>query len=577
MANVQFRSLLPIAHLTIQRACLAWIICCPLWNASAFAQTSGKWAVDPKTQWSDEVRVWNSDPQHDLEFSWSGEVNTAKEADGPGTLTWSDPHAGWVSTFVGEMKNGKRSGQGKWFHKSGAKYEGEWRDNLKDGYGRYFFPNGDYYEGNFRADKMAGTGRYGSTDGLIYEGGFDEDERHGLGALIFPDRHRYESTWDYGRDTRAVTTLAANEAAQRGSTVSVSADTSKYSSGPKGVVEDIEQDLLYRSTVQEGVVRFEPDWPFWSHWSKGGPINFSDEFGFDNGGVHPAYLQVRIFNDEKEKLSIAKAEVFVEESHPDLEPILQLTDSTLTGGVSAHFENFGWGTARDCEIRFKIIAPAGKPVFDSYRFTARLGSIEHKADFDLGPALKELGLDTGFLKASGKRNEEATGKSSDESEAPAAPVYDQQNVTRALAEFAKTADRAYDGKIKTAYALIVGEIAFTWRDHLQNEQHKTVRFTLSKCLYFFSPETGGPANSSGTYKILLRTAGENYYKPIDYKGVIKPGANDRFEISVAALQSSFHTFRIRLETTGGRELLSPPCSLHLLVPSGGFVWPKKRN
>jgi hypothetical protein len=570
MNNLQFQSFTPIAHLTIHRVCLAWIVCCSFWNASAFAQTSGKWAVNPKTEWSDEVRVWDSALQLGLEFSWSGKVNPEKEADGPGTLVWTDPRTQQaVSTYIGAMKNGKRSGQGKWFHNSGAKYEGEWRDNLKDGEGRYFFSNGDYYEGNFRADRMAGTGRYVSTDGVIYEGGFDADERHGQGALIFPDKHRYESTWDHGRDTRAVPggNQEIDKAALRGSTVSVSTDASKFSSGPKGVLEGSDQEdyLLYRSTVKEGVVRFEPDWAQWSDWSKGGPINFSDETGFVPGGIHPAYLQVRIFSREKEALSIAKAEVFVEESHLDLLPILELT-SAAWYGVTAKFENVGWGPALDCEVRFNIIAPDEKPVFDSYRFVARIGLIEHQADFDLRPALKELGLDTEFL--------EPKKKGSDKNEAQVAPVYDEQNVTRALAEFAKTANRNYSG-IESAYALVVGEIAFAWRDYLQNEQHKTVRFTFSKCLYS-RLESGGPGPSSGTYKILLRTAGENYYKPIDYKRVIKPGANDRFEISVAALKSSYHTFRIRLETTGGRELLSPPCSLHLLVPSG-FVWPKKSD
>jgi hypothetical protein len=561
-----------MANFRIYRACLMWIVCCAWWNVSAFGQTSGKWAVNPKTEWSDEVRVWDSAPKPGLEFSWSGQVNARKEADGPGTLQWTDG-VHQVSTYIGEMKNGKRSGQGKWFYRSGAKYEGEWRDDLRDGHGHYFFSNGDYYEGNFRADKMSGAGRYVSTDGVIYEGGFEEDERHGQGTLIFPDKHRYESTWDHGIDTHAATGRgqAINKAVQRGSTVAVSADTSKFSSGPKGVVDFGTQEnyLLYRSTVEDGVVRFEPDWPFLSDWSKGGPINYQGELSsITDIGVHPAYLQVRIFNDEKQALSVAKAEVFVEESYTDLEPILDLTDSTFTGGVTAHFENIGWSPALDCEIRFNIIAPKAKPLFDSYRFDERLGSIEHEADFDLGPALKELGLDTEFLKPKKQSGEE--------SEPQTTPVYNEENVTRALAEFAGTADRNEQGQISTAYALIMGEIAFRWRDHLQNEQHKIVRFTIRKCLYWFNPEFGAAGPSSGTYEVLLRTEGENYYKPIDYKGVIKPGANDRFAISVAAPKSSYHSFRIRLETTAGRELLSPPCSLHLVVPSG-FVWEKTRR
>ena len=60
------------------------------------------------------------------------------------------------STYVGEWKDDKKNGQGKYIYGKGNgegdKYEGEWKDDKKNGQGTYFFPDGGKLVGEFRKD-----------------------------------------------------------------------------------------------------------------------------------------------------------------------------------------------------------------------------------------------------------------------------------------------------------------------------------------------------------------------------------------------------------------------------------------
>ena len=50
-----------------------------------------------------------------------------------------------------------------------------------------------------------------------------------------------------------------------------------------------------------------------------------------------------------------------------------------------------------------------------------------------------------------------------------------------------------------------------------------------------------------------------------------PGANDRFTLKVASEGLTYQNFRIRLTTADGREIISPRCRMHFLVPRK-FSW-----
>ena len=69
------------------------------------------------------------------------------------------------------------------------------------------------------------------------------------------------------------------------------------------------------------------------------------------------FLDIRVFNPAREKLAIRRAEAVVDESFPDLEPILLVQDGNhpWTGGVTCEIVNFGAGRVGDCEFAFNIL------------------------------------------------------------------------------------------------------------------------------------------------------------------------------------------------------------------------------
>ena len=56
--------------------------------------------------------------------------------------------------YIGEWKDGKREGYGKFFYSNGNIYEGYWKNNKKEGYGIFTFQDRTQYIGNFKEDIM---------------------------------------------------------------------------------------------------------------------------------------------------------------------------------------------------------------------------------------------------------------------------------------------------------------------------------------------------------------------------------------------------------------------------------------
>jgi hypothetical protein len=122
--------------------------------------------------------------------------------------------------YEGELKNGKRTGNGVCHYVDGRKYEGNYRDDKMDGNGVLIFLNGETYQGDFKDDLFDGTGiityssgtsrgefkngkRHGYfvrnyNDGSKYVGEFKNDVKHG--KVIFTDSsgNQFEEYWNFG-------------------------------------------------------------------------------------------------------------------------------------------------------------------------------------------------------------------------------------------------------------------------------------------------------------------------------------------------------------------------------------------
>ena len=62
-----------------------------------------------------------------------------------GKVTYSNDE-----NYVGEWKDGRRTGQATHLSPDGKKYEGEWKDDKKHSLGTETYPNGSKYVGKFK-------------------------------------------------------------------------------------------------------------------------------------------------------------------------------------------------------------------------------------------------------------------------------------------------------------------------------------------------------------------------------------------------------------------------------------------
>ena len=85
------------------------------------------------------------------------------------------------------------------YYDNGDKYVGEWKDGKRHGQGKYTFGNGrwkgDKYVGQFLDDKFHGQGTYTFADGRKYIGQWKDSEKQGRGTFTFPNGDKYVGEW----------------------------------------------------------------------------------------------------------------------------------------------------------------------------------------------------------------------------------------------------------------------------------------------------------------------------------------------------------------------------------------------
>jgi len=97
--------------------------------------------------------------------------------------------------YKGDMKDGKKHGQGTLDYVNGGKYVGEWQDDMRHGQGVNRWPNGDRYEGNWKNNRKHGFGTFYYADGGTYSGEWIDDMRNGQGLNKWSNGEQYDGAW----------------------------------------------------------------------------------------------------------------------------------------------------------------------------------------------------------------------------------------------------------------------------------------------------------------------------------------------------------------------------------------------
>ena len=96
---------------------------------------------------------------------------------------------------LGEWKNNKAEGKGKFLHVDGDTFEGEWSNDKANGWGVYLHKNGAKYEGYWKDDLQHGKGVETWTDGSKYDGYYKDGKKHGKGKYSWTDGSSYNGDW----------------------------------------------------------------------------------------------------------------------------------------------------------------------------------------------------------------------------------------------------------------------------------------------------------------------------------------------------------------------------------------------
>ena len=79
--------------------------------------------------------------------------------------------------YLGDWKDGERSGYGKYVFTNGQKYEGQWDKGVRNGYGTLTLKNGYTASGEWKDDKMNGEFEIRTKDNKLEERAIYKDNR----------------------------------------------------------------------------------------------------------------------------------------------------------------------------------------------------------------------------------------------------------------------------------------------------------------------------------------------------------------------------------------------------------------
>jgi hypothetical protein len=101
--------------------------------------------------------------------------------------------------YVGEFRDGIRSGRGLMTFPDGTKYLGDWQNDNPHGQGTLSAVGKFEYTGEFVDSVRQGHGTLETVDGRIYVGQWQNDVPHGQGRITYPNKEEFVGQFENGR------------------------------------------------------------------------------------------------------------------------------------------------------------------------------------------------------------------------------------------------------------------------------------------------------------------------------------------------------------------------------------------
>ena len=103
------------------------------------------------------------------------------------------------SIYIGEIKNDKCNGYGKYISSKGDITNGFFKDNFLQGYEFIEIKSMNaLFEGQFEKNKFSGYGIEFFEDGSTYYGQYQDNEKYGIGTYAWGDGSQYQGEWKNG-------------------------------------------------------------------------------------------------------------------------------------------------------------------------------------------------------------------------------------------------------------------------------------------------------------------------------------------------------------------------------------------
>jgi len=102
--------------------------------------------------------------------------------------------------YVGDYKNDKKHGKGKYTYPNGDIYNGNWKNGVRHGKGKYSYKEDEgVYEGEWVEGIKQGSGKYTFGSGDVFTGTYENNVRHGEGKLVKVDGEERSENWKEGK------------------------------------------------------------------------------------------------------------------------------------------------------------------------------------------------------------------------------------------------------------------------------------------------------------------------------------------------------------------------------------------